>query len=107
MVMAMTLLHGDIVTDLPANAVAIVVSGGHLANGYVAAILKEDAAGVLPIQIGVLPLVAVQGQIFDFDALHAVAAEDRKQCRCRRLAHLPEILAQSLVKLKAVAGASD
>ena len=44
----------DVMADLPADAVAVVVVGLDLANGHPAAILQEDAAAVVAVEVGVV-----------------------------------------------------
>ncbi len=107
MIVAVTVFHCDVVTDLPADAVAVVVEGGHPADRDVAAVLQEDAAGVVAVQVLVVGPVAVEREVLDHDAGHELAAEDGEQRGHGGVAHQPDVLAQGPVELEAVAGAGD
>src|SRR5262249_9496168 len=90
-----------------ADAVAVVLPRRHLAHGDAVAILKEDAAGVVAVEVVVVLAVAVERQILDDHVGDVLAAEERKEAGGGRVAHLPEVLAEGAVELEAVAGAGN
>ena len=53
-VVAVAVLDDHVVADLPADAVAVVVAGRHAADRDAAAILQEDAAGVVAVEVVVV-----------------------------------------------------
>ena len=107
-VVALAVLDEDVVADLPADAVAVVVAGDHPAEGQPAAILEEDAAGVVAVEVVVVGPVAVDGQVLDRDVGDVLGREEGEEACGGRLALLePEVLAEGLVELEAVARAGD
>src|SRR5215831_4959196 len=101
--MAVTLFHVNVMTDLPADAVAVVLASSHLTNADVPAVLEEDTTRVVAVQVGVLCLVTVERQVLDGDPGNLLTAQDRKERGRRGLALLPQVFAQGLVKLETVA----
>src|SRR5262249_30900814 len=67
----------------------------------------EDAARVVPVEIVVVRAVAVENHVLDDDVLDELPAQDGEQRRRRRAALQPQVLAQRLVELEAIARASD
>ncbi len=106
-VVAVAVLDPHVVADLPADAVAVVVAGRHAAQGDPPAVLQEHAAGVVAVEVGVVLLVAVQGDVLDGDVGDVLAAQDREQGRSGGVALEPEVLPQGPVELEALAGAGD
>src|SRR5262245_53624135 len=104
---ALAVLDRDIVTNLPTDPVAAVVASDYLAEDDVGTVLEEDAPGGVAVQFFVVCPVPVQGEILDYDVGQELATEDREQGRGGRVACRPQVLAQSLVELEAVAGSSD
>ena len=82
-VVAVAVFHHDVVADLPTDAVAVVVAGRHLAHGDAIAILQEDAAGVVAVEVVVVIAIAVQREVLDDDVGDVLAAKDRKEGRQR------------------------
>src|SRR5262245_20096683 len=103
MVVAVTVLHPHVVADLPADAVAVVVAGRHLAYRDAVAVLEEDASGVVAIQVSFVRLVTVQGEGLDGHVGDVLATEEREESSGGGIAHLPEVLAEGSVELEAVA----
>src|SRR5262249_55429005 len=57
-VVTVALLDDDIVTDLPADAVAVVLAGGQPVHADAVAVLQEDAAGVIAVEVVIVLAVA-------------------------------------------------
>src|SRR3979490_1419111 len=93
--------------NLPADAVAVVVLGRDAANGDAAAILEEDAAAVVAVEVGVLGAIAVEGQSFDGEGGDVLGGGEGEDGGRRRVAHLPIVFAQGAIELEAIAGAGD
>ncbi len=68
MVVAVAILDADVVTDLPTDAVAMVVPRDDLADRHVRTILEPDASGIVAVEQIVPGLVAVDGEVLDDDA---------------------------------------
>lgn len=68
-VVAVAILHDDVVTDLPTDTVAIVVASLDAPHRHPITVLQKDAAGIIAVEVIVLFAVTVQRDIFD----HAVA----------------------------------
>src|SRR5262249_49082838 len=66
-VVAVAALHDDVVADLPADAVAVVLAGRDLPQGHAVAVLQEDAAGVVAVEVLVVLPVAVEGDVLNDD----------------------------------------
>src|SRR3954464_14992591 len=99
----LAILDHHIVADLPTDAIAVVVSSDHPTNLNAVAVLHEDAARVIAIELIVVVAIPIEHEILDADVLHEFTAEDREQGGCGGVVHLPEILAQGLIELEAVA----
>ena len=105
-VVALAVLDEHVVADLPGDAVAVVVAGDHAAEGQPAAILGEDAARVVAVEVVVVGAVAVERQVLDRDVRDVLGREQGEEARGGGLALLePEVLAEGLVELEAVARA--
>ena len=73
-VFADTIFDQDIVTDLPGDPVAVVVFGSDSPNRDPIAVLQENTAGVVAVEMGVVLAIAVESKVFDrclFDELSA------------------------------------
>ncbi len=102
-VMTMAVLHRDIVADLPADAVATIIARRHASDVHLPAVLQEDAAGIVAVQLFVVRLVAIEGEVLDPEVLDILAAEEREERGRRRTARQPGILTQGPIQLEAVA----
>ena len=71
--MAVTTLDFDIVTDLKADAVPVVIPRGHIAYRVAIAVLQKNTATVVAIQIGIVFPISIQRQIFDQDIFRVFA----------------------------------
>src|SRR5262245_38034069 len=74
-IVTVTALDGHIVTDLPADAVAVGLAGRHAAGRYPTAILKPDTAGVVAGEVSAVLAVAVQRQVLDHNVGDFLAAQ--------------------------------
>jgi len=43
--------------------------------------LDKDRAGIVAVQVAILPAIAVERQVFHMDVIHIFGAEDRKDSR--------------------------
>ena len=100
MVMAVAVLHQDVMTDLPTNAVAVVVARGHFPHRDSVAVLQPDATRVIPIQISVVRFVAVDRDVLKGDVVYVFAAEKREQCFHLGLRHQPNVFRKARSSLK-------
>ena len=106
-VVAVAVLDHDVVADLEADAVAVVVPRRHAADGEAVAVLEEDAAGVVAVEALVVGLVAVEREVLDDDVGGPLGGQQREHRRAGRLAGEPEVLAEAGVEPEAVARAGD
>ena len=74
----------------------------HLANRHVLAILKEDAAGVIAVEVFVVVPVAVECEVLDDHTGDVLARDQGKEGRGGRLSLEPQVLAQRPVELEPV-----
>ena len=92
-VQGLTVFKVDVVTDLKAEAVAIVLSCCDTAKGEAMALLQEHGASVVAVDLLVLLAVAIEHELFDDDIADTLGGgEDGEQGRCRGLSIQPEIL---------------
>jgi len=66
-VVAVAVLDLHIVTDLKADAIAVIISRGDISNRVTITVLQKDTATIVAIQIGIVFSIPVQGQIFNQD----------------------------------------
>ena len=85
MVVAVAILNSHVVAYLPTDTVAVVVPRDHLANRNLLAILHEDTAGVVAVEVFVVTSVAVEREIFDYHTGDVLARQQRKESRGGRL----------------------
>ena len=107
MVEAAAVLDDDIVADLPTEAVAVVIARGDLPDADVVAILQEDAAAIIAVQVIVGGAIAIEREVLDGDLFYAVARKDGKERRASGFAQLPEILAKWPIEPEAIAAVGD
>ncbi len=101
-VVRMTVLDQHVVTNLPTDPVAVVVPSLDTIHHDPVAVLQENAAAVVPVQIGVLLQVPVQSDVPDRNVVDMVAGNQREQRGQCRFAREPEVLAQGPVQLEPV-----
>ena len=78
-VMAVAVLHHNVVTDLKTDAVTVVIPSRHAVHGVSIAVLQEDTATVVAIEICAIGLVAVQDKILDNNVGRVFTGQKRKQ----------------------------
>jgi hypothetical protein len=105
MAVAAAPFHGDVVGNLPTDAVAVVVSRRHVANRDATAVLQEDAARVVAVEVFVVRPIAVQSQALDADVGDILAVEQGEETRDLRLPLQPKILPQRAIQFEAIATA--
>src|SRR5260370_19769820 len=77
-IVAVAILPQHVVANLPAYAIAVVVTRRDFAISDRVAVLHPDKAGVVSVQISVVRFVAVERNIFDGDVRNVLAAEERE-----------------------------
>ncbi len=77
-VVAVAVLDDDVVANLPTDAVAVVVASLDAAYRHAVAILQEDAAGVIAIEVIVFLAVAVERDVLDQAVADELAADQRE-----------------------------
>ena len=88
----LAILELYIIADLETKAVAVVVTGGYVFKRPLIAMLNEDGAGEVTVDMLVLVPIAVEHEIFDNDVVDVFGGEDRKDRRCGGVFFYPEIL---------------
>src|SRR5262249_39420396 len=106
-VVRMAIFDRRVMADLPTDAVAVVIAGGHTSHVNAIAILEKNTAGIVAIEIRVLLFVAVECDVLNRDVGNFLAAENWKERRDLGLAHEPIVFAQSPIEFKTLAVASD
>ena len=105
-VVAVTVLDDDIVTDLETDTVAVVVTCFDIAEDVPITILQKDAASVVAIEVFAIRTIPVERNVLDQYVCCMFTGQQRKQRRAGWLAAGPEIFAKSVVQLEAIAIAS-
>src|SRR5262249_53182868 len=100
-------LDEDVVTDLPADAVAVVVGCDDAAEDEPVTVLEEAAAAVVAVEVLVLLTVAGERQVLDGHVADVLAGDEGEDGHADGVAQAPEVLAQGAVELEALAGAGD
>ena len=77
-VVAVAVLHDHIMTDLPADAVTIIVVRSQPSHLNVVAILQPDTASVIAVEVCVILAIAIEGKVFNNNILDVLATEKRK-----------------------------
>ncbi len=84
-VMAVAVLDDDIVADLEADAIAVVVSALDLTHMESIAVLKEDAPSIVAVEILIVGPIPIENEILDGDIGCPFAGQQGKQRRASRL----------------------
>ena len=103
MIVAVAIFRQHVMADLPTNAIPVVIPRRHTAHRDPVAVLHPDTACIIAIQISVIRFVSIQRDVLDGHAGDVLAAEQREEALHLRLAHEPNVLAQSGVELEAIA----
>ena len=90
-------------TDLPAHPVSVVVAGRHVADRVAAAVLQENTAPFVPIQMTVVRSVSVQREVLDHHVGGSLAGQQREQRLDGRLSGQPEVFSEPTVQFEPVA----
>ena len=91
-VVTVTVFHNDIVADLPADAVTIVVVCGQATHLNTVAVLQPDTASVIVVDVCMVLSIAVEGKVFDRNILNVFTTEKWEQSAAGWLSGKPEIL---------------
>ncbi len=97
-VQRLALVKPDIITDLEAEAVAVIVLGHDVAEPPAVAVLEEDRAGEVAVDVLVVVPVAVQHEILYLDIIDVLGREQGEDRRRRGILLRPEILRRQLVQ---------
>ena len=89
------------------DSVAIIVARRYASDDVAIAILQEDAAAVIAVEVLIVLAIAVEREVLDHDVGRSFARQQRKQRGARRFARQPEIFPQPVAQLEAVAGSGD
>ena len=91
-VVTVTVLHNNVVADLPADAVTIIVVCSQATHLNTVTVLHPDTAAVITVKVCVVLAIAVEGQVFNRNILNVFTTEKRKQRAAGWLSGKPEIL---------------
>jgi len=100
-------LDHHVVANLPADPVAVVVSGLDAPDEDAAAILKPEVARVVAVQRRVRFAVAVDDQEFDRQIRLFLGGDQRKQGRHRGCLHGPDVLSKRAIEFEPVPAPGD
>src|SRR5262245_44198141 len=84
-------LGEDVVANLPADAVAVVVARDDAAENEAVAVLEEEAAAVVAVEVLVLLAVAVERQVFDPGVGDVLPGDEGEDGHRDGVAHAPEV----------------
>src|SRR5258706_15404033 len=76
-----TVMNQNIIRLLEANAVSVVIAHHAVLDHRAEPAIEENAAAPAPIEVHILFLIAVDGQVFDMCAFEIVAADNWKDSR--------------------------
>src|SRR5262249_56237653 len=93
--------------DLPAGPVAVVVAGAQTTEHELVAVLEEEAAAVVAVEVLVLLAVAVQRQVFDGGVGDVLPGDEGEDGHGDGVAQAPEVVTQGAVEFEALLGAGD
>src|SRR5262249_39796203 len=100
-------LDEDVVADLPADPVAVVVARDETTEHELVAVLEEEAAAVVAVEVLVLLAVAVQRQVFDGGVGDVLPGDEGEDGHGDGVAQAPEVVTQGAVEFEALLGAGD
>lgn len=106
-IVRVAVFDGNVVADLKADSVTVVVAGFEIANRVSIAVLQKDAAAVVAVQVGRVFSITVEGQILDRDVGGVFAGEEWKQGRARRLTAEPQILSEAVTQFESITAPAD
>ena len=92
-IVAMTVFDFDVVTDLKADPVAVVVASLDSPQRVSVAVLQEDTAAVVAIEVLGIRTIAIERDVLDGDVRGTFTRQQRKQRRTGWIARKPKVLA--------------
>src|SRR5687767_3414604 len=107
MVFRNAVLDEHIMANLSTDVVVIVIACLHTADGDTVAILEKNVIGVIAVEVVVVRLVIVEGEILDDNVGYEFVAEDGEERRDCRVAKLPKVFTQRSVELETIAMVGD
>ncbi len=82
----------DIIADLEAETISIVVSGNNVLESPAVAILDEDSTGEVAVDVLVVITVAVEHYVPDNNIVHVFSSKDWKNSRSGGIFIYPKVL---------------
>jgi hypothetical protein len=82
----------NVITDLEAETIPIVVFGNNVLEKPPVAVLDEDSAGEIAIDVFVVVAVAVEHQVFHGNVVHVFSSKDRENSRSSGICVYPKVL---------------
>ena len=76
--MRVAILNDNVMADLKADPVSVVVAGFDIPNCVAVAVLQKNAATIVPIQVGIVFPITVECQILDEHVRRTLAGEQWK-----------------------------
>ena len=73
---AAAICHRHIVTDLPGNAIPVIVPRFDVIDTDTLTILHENTAGIVPVEVLIVRPVSIKDEITDFNIADLFAAEN-------------------------------
>jgi hypothetical protein len=102
-----TVFDKNIVADLPADPIAVVVDRLDISDSDPFAILHEDATAIIAIEVGIIRTVPFDLKVLDFNISHFFSAEDREEDFGDRVMVCPKVLFQGSIQEKSISIAPD
>lgn len=78
-VLADAVLDDHVVADLPTDPIPVVVARGDALDVKAIAVLEENAARIIAIELGVVFAIAIEHEILDAHIVHEFSTEQREQ----------------------------
>ena len=82
----------DIITNLKAETVSIIVTGDNILKTPLIAILDKDTAREVAVNVLVFIAVAVEHNVLDNNIVHVLSGKDWKNCPGRGIFFYPKVL---------------
>lgn len=92
-IVAVAFFNDYVMTHLETDTITVEISRFNFANRVSVAILQEDTAAVVPVQILVVRTVAVECQVLNRHIRRSLTGKEREKRGTFRLSCEPEILA--------------
>ena len=87
--MAMTVLDHNIVADLKAKAIAVVIARSHVSHRVAITVLQENIAAIIAVKVFTVLQIAIKRNVFNQHIRGVLTCLKRENSRSRRFPYQP------------------